>query len=852
MLLIEPVEATEKGNQRQSSNEIDAWQIGVHQYLATLPPDLKQAFKAPVDAEDCLKLLQQCQSRRKYDRIVSIFEPLIAPLKRFEASIDVLIQTYSSIASPIWGPIRIIIDVASARLTSLHNVMLLIARLVEPLRRFNNYEHLFRENTNLQRAIGALYCDLIEFCARLSAHNTKSPLRRTFSGSFDKDVSEISDKIRHHWTEVDVAANAANLSEAKLARLKEEEQRVLDLKKDINIWLSPSNVQDDLQRLAAICAPGSCDWIMDTAEMGKFTDCKGSSSLRLTALPGGGKSVATAHATQQIQSLHNTVVAYFFCRAVDAEKCFAISVVRTLTWQLLQAQPSLYAEITPLYQRSGRQVADSETLVFEVFNNVVRRLSKTTLYIIIDALDECYDTSSLINALVLAMDDSPANLRLLITSRDDPSLVETLSFCEQKLHLQSNLSPLEDYITNNVQSLSLPLSAPQRHELSQSLQASSKGLWLFAKLMLEDLAMASSVAEIQEQMKTVPDGLAQLYSSILLKQEQQYSKTQMRMTQQVYLWIRAADYVPIDLWRAQGNNGLSDEMLDVIFKYASKSEAELFNPMELISRLCSPLVTTRLLHEDHIILHVFKDEMAHHTAFFAELFHATGETYLQWCQETARSQLPACVATRRIAELQRGACAAWYFNESQHFKQALQRLQERPRTELGDCWLEMACGLWQALSVDRLRRDMTAEEIEEAEELCETLTTFMESDQCLGFLEASIILHYSGQSDMLSNNVQVGLSESNLTPSISRSRPEFFKRFTDVCASFKSDINHCLDRLPATSEVLTGVDTEVTDASDFPSSRRAHKIFTLARRHRWLVLAPRAVSMNGFLLGGKR
>ena len=44
--------------------------------------------------------------------------------------------------------------------------------------------------------------------------------------SFDKDLLEVSDSIRHHWTEIDIVANAANIVEAKKAREAEEIRRL--------------------------------------------------------------------------------------------------------------------------------------------------------------------------------------------------------------------------------------------------------------------------------------------------------------------------------------------------------------------------------------------------------------------------------------------------------------------------------------------------------------------------------------------------------------------------------------------------------------------------------------------------
>ena len=43
--------------------------------------------------------------------------------------------------------------------------------------------------------------------------------------SFDKDFRQVSDSIDHHSKEIDLVANAANISESKKAREKEEAAR---------------------------------------------------------------------------------------------------------------------------------------------------------------------------------------------------------------------------------------------------------------------------------------------------------------------------------------------------------------------------------------------------------------------------------------------------------------------------------------------------------------------------------------------------------------------------------------------------------------------------------------------------
>lgn len=833
------------------SHEVTAWQVGVDRYLSRLPLELKQAFKAPASADDCLQLLYAAQAKnRKLDRLVTILKPLIEPLKRFESSVDVLVQTYSSIASPIWGPIKILITIAHTRLNTLHNVVILLERLVEPLKRFHDYELMFQQNAGLRQAIGNLYCDLIQFTTRLIAHEGKSPLKKTFA-SFDKDVAEISDSIRFHWAEVDVAANAANIVEANTARLKEDLQKAYEFQRDINRWLAPATVEDDLERLSALCALNSCDWLIGTPEMQDFTlGKKLSSSLRLCSWPGGGKSVAASFLVKNLQSRSAQPVLYFFCRSTDANKSFTTSIVRTLVWQLLQIDASLFSLLAPIYHRSGRQIADSEVLVFELFDVVMRNTNQQDIYVVVDALDECHDTGRLLNLLTNAQNTGRANLKLLLTSRDDPSLTEQLVFCESMILLHENSQPIERYVGEKIADLSLPITAEQREEIRIAVKVSCGGLWLFAKLMIDEIRKASSIAEVFEQIQTVPDGLAQLYNTILQNREKSFSKINIRMAQQIYLWIRMADYIPQELWKRRAANGLDDEVITILFQYLTQSEAEIFKPMELILRLCSPLVTTRLLHEDHLVLYI-DGKPIHCAAFIAEFLHQTAYQYLGWCSEASPHQLPPSMRPRRLADLHRGACAAWYFGRSGHFQDALNHLKERPRSGFGDCWIELACGFWQALRLRQLRRNLSVEELDEAQDLCDSIISLLTTHKCLDFVEASMILHYSGQCTLLAENIESKLSDSRLTSTPSRGRPEYLETYVDSCDLFKADLLYSITRFPVSGTTSTEEDIEAMKPEKFEARPRARKIFALARQYRYLALAPQATSINGFLMGGK-
>ena len=143
---------------------------------------------------------------------------------RFEAAIDVIMQTHGAIASPIWGPLRMAITMASDHFKTLEILAMILYRVVGSLERFTNYETLFKTNLAVQKAIGALYSDLIDFCTRVVQFHSRSSLRAMVT-TFDKDFRDVSEHINFHSAEIGWVANAAVIEESQRARAIEEKAR---------------------------------------------------------------------------------------------------------------------------------------------------------------------------------------------------------------------------------------------------------------------------------------------------------------------------------------------------------------------------------------------------------------------------------------------------------------------------------------------------------------------------------------------------------------------------------------------------------------------------------------------------
>jgi len=74
--------------------------------------------------------------------------------------------------------------IASDHFKTLESLAMILHRVISSLERFTNYEKLFQNNGAVQKVIGALYSDMIDFCTRVVRYHSRSSIRGKLSRTF--------------------------------------------------------------------------------------------------------------------------------------------------------------------------------------------------------------------------------------------------------------------------------------------------------------------------------------------------------------------------------------------------------------------------------------------------------------------------------------------------------------------------------------------------------------------------------------------------------------------------------------------------------------------------------------------
>lgn len=505
---------------------------------------------------------------------------------------------------------------------------------------------------------------------------------------------------------------------------------------NIQRWLSPATVDDDLQRHLSEYLPGSCDELLASEQFQSFisSDDLNRPHIVLQGLPGSGKTTAAAFMVDYLQK-QGVEVLYFFFKASDVEKCATISCLRTVLAQLIRLEERLYDLVEPVYHASGRAIADSLSEVQRALSIALDNSRANRIFVIFDALDESSNSEEVLRWIASQGGSVGRQLRSISTTRPSLSFHSVSSdVCWTFIRLEGfENDSIKRYIRSRVQNNPIISGTDIGRRVTDFIALAAKGLWLYARLMMDDIDRLPSVGQIQKQLKVLPKGFTELYTKIIRTTEADFNAIELKLAQQLHLWIDVTDYLPNSIW---GGGWLTNDMLELIFQYANDGEA-VYDPARQVSRVSGPLLEVLNADMKSIGLPVFEVDFIHHTA----------AQYLRESSNLPAAQLPLTLRPRRLRHLHRAAVAIWYYTECAQSEILLKDLREKEGgyTHSMINYFEMAYGLWNALKLGEFPEIHDPEEARETEIVLRKLTDFISTPACLRWIESAILINYRGR-----------------------------------------------------------------------------------------------------------
>lgn len=192
---------------------------------------------------------------------------------------------------------------------------------------------------------------------------------------------------------------------------------------------------------------GTGEWFLATPEVKRWLNGPKETLLCL-GIPGAGKTMMAAIVIDHLLKKCSNEVVYVFCNHNAKEDQSAFSMLSAILKQLVQAHPSTVGPIKRLYELCVYQdITPSLDVVFNVLQSILTRLP--TLYIVIDALDECQDGSR--GQFLAKLRDLQVgrDVHVMVTSRSTPDIVDAFGDAI-KLEVRASDEDMKRFVSDQI------------------------------------------------------------------------------------------------------------------------------------------------------------------------------------------------------------------------------------------------------------------------------------------------------------------------------------------------------------------------------------------------------------------
>ncbi|KAK5987844.1 hypothetical protein PT974_11978 [Cladobotryum mycophilum] len=537
-------------------------------------------------ATDALQADQAKQGRLRH---LSKIQPYLEGLRGYADVVDTFVQVKPDILALIWGPIKLLIQLATSLTQSMDALINTAAEIGELLPEFKLMTTMFHHNDQLKLVLALFFQDILDFYAVALKFFTLPHWRYMFEALWPKQKDKINIVMNHIGRHTTLMRNQVRLEHIREEH--EHRQRAFEhfettqrsnRRQEYNIIktdLSPKSYDTELYRIRGGFCEGTGNWLKQDNDFKKWLDVDDRSIriLWLQGIPGAGKTFLAGIAIDFATSSTRTIFA--FLSHASSSNTSALSVVHSLIFQLTSEDESLQAV---LCNSTREKLNNNLDVAIELLRILLSSAGHVS--IIIDGVDEIDSTERgrLLNKLC---DTSKACEKaiLLISSRAEDDIARILSpvssIIRVDTHNAGSIQAFTDdwarrwFSTRDF----LPEDKSEIENLLAPLSSKAKGMFLYAKIMLSSVEQLDNLDEIRDELRVLPEDLNEAYGRVFEKINNLKSNIVKTKCRLILGWISCSP-TPLTLLELE-------QALVVTLSSTSRVSSPL-NPV----RLCGPIV----------------------------------------------------------------------------------------------------------------------------------------------------------------------------------------------------------------------------------------------------------------------
>ncbi|CAH0022634.1 unnamed protein product [Clonostachys rhizophaga] len=467
----------------------------------------------------------------------------------------------------------------------------MIEIITESLPRLELYKKL-QSDQSLQIALLNIFTDIVEFCEvtyKYFKRGTLVRIGKLILTPLKTEFEKMCKRLRWHTKNVDDTAVAVELLRAADFRAKMQAQNAENMRSRCDTWLNPANMLGVHQARSRTRVTGTCEWLLSSQAYDSWvrteSDLAEDRLLSILGKGGCGKSILSSYIVDKTQEGHGITI-YFSFSGADAPRQTLQSLVRSLVSQLVHKPEYIsgYELVHELTMQEGYSMDDLWTLLHKIL-----ALGTATLFLVVDGVDECSEPAEQLVEQVMNILTVVQSCKIVLLGRAHVS--ELRSHRSNIIEMDSTVikADLQSFITTQFRSNTRLYSLGLQDSISQTLIERSDGMFLWVKLMIDDLSRASSVSEVTQKLACLPRGLHAAYHQIIQHLVQTLDDFEIQLAQNILSFVAAA------------GRTLEVEELHCLQALCSRASAKdygpgsirnhvFIDPSERFSRVCGGLI----------------------------------------------------------------------------------------------------------------------------------------------------------------------------------------------------------------------------------------------------------------------
>ncbi|KAJ2997236.1 hypothetical protein NUW58_g707 [Xylaria curta] len=538
----------------------------------------KDAFKKSLDNDEVFKDLLETSS---IDDVWALTEKLqkqpyverrmrhmakisgfLDKLHVYTSTVDTFVSAKPEILALIWGPIRLLLAWTANDARFGDAVVSSMEKIGNALPQFGEMAKTFSESTKLGQVMALFFRDILEFYS-ITLKFFLLPRRRQFFEAIwprqKEKIDLVAKQLEQHTASMKDEVTLLHIRAEHEARTRSlalfdqtAEFQLVQKFQALKIEVSPQTYSDRLDWLVNRSSDGSSDWLIS-------------------------KTFLAAAAVEEVRSHNNTL--FVFVSHLQPTYATARSILQSLVFQLA-CQSKDAQEI--LVNSGARDVSSHAKDVSRLLKALL--IESGPIFIIIDGLDEMeLEERKILLQQLVDMDSCPET-RVLFSSRPEDDIACILGTKAMSIYVDKrNSRSIEAYVRQRAQNWIENGNFDQQAQkeiqcLLSPIAARAEGMFLFARIILDNAELLTECQEIKQELKVLPLDLNDAYQRILSKINDLPSALR-RKARTILGWIGCS---PIPMTVHEMEQAL---LVDLDSKVAPSVSA----PVRFV-RICGPIV----------------------------------------------------------------------------------------------------------------------------------------------------------------------------------------------------------------------------------------------------------------------